>query len=230
MPRTVSADTVKIHDSWKKVLKDEFSQPYFREITSFIRNEIRAGKTIYPPGGLIFNAFNSTPFDAVKVVIIGQDPYHQPGQAMGLCFSVPRGIPIPASLKNIYKELHEDVGMEIPEHGDLTSWAAQGVFLLNAMLTVERGKAGAHRNIGWQTFTDAVIRTLSDRKDGLIFLLWGNFAKSKKSLIDEMKHHVMESVHPSPLAGNGFMGCRHFSRTNELLAGQGQSPINWSLS
>ena len=225
----MNADSVNIHPSWKEVLREEFAKPYFAGISAFIREEIKAGKTIYPPGNLIFNAFDSTPFEDVKVVIIGQDPYHQPGQAMGLCFSVPRQVPIPASLKNIYKELQSDVDMAIPDHGDLSAWAAQGVFLLNAMLTVERGKAGAHRNIGWQTFTDAVIRTLSQRRDGLIFLLWGNFAKSKKSLIDEMKHHVMESVHPSPLAGNGFQGCKHFSKTNELLVSQGQTPIDWSL-
>ncbi|MDX1408254.1 MAG: uracil-DNA glycosylase [Saprospiraceae bacterium] len=226
----MNADSVNIHPSWKEVLREEFAKPYFAGISAFIREEIKAGKTIYPPGNLIFNAFDSTPFEDVKVVIIGQDPYHQPGQAMGLCFSVPRQVPIPASLKNIYKELQSDVDMAIPDHGDLSAWAAQGVFLLNAMLTVERGKAGAHRNIGWQTFTDAVIRTLSQRRDGLIFLLWGNFAKSKKSLIDEMKHHVMESVHPSPLAGTGFQGCKHFSKTNELLVRQGQTPIDWSLS
>jgi uracil-DNA glycosylase len=220
---------VQLEESWKIALQAEFTKAYFDKLRDFIRNEILAGKTIYPPGKLIFNAFNTTPFDAVKVVIIGQDPYHQPGQAMGLSFSVPDGIRIPASLQNIYKELKTDVGIEIPGHGNLTPWANQGVFMLNAMLTVEHGRAGSHRKIGWQSFTDAVIKKLSDERDGLIFMLWGNFAKSKKELIDEMKHHVLEAVHPSPLAGGAFQGCRHFSRTNELLAKQGISPIIWSL-
>ncbi len=162
-------------------------------------------------------------------MILGQDPYHGPGQAMGLSFSVPKGIRPPASLKNIYKEMHSDVGLEIPAHGDLSSWAAQGVFLLNAMLTVEHKKAGSHKKIGWQTFTNAVIKKLSDERDGLVFMLWGNFAKEKKILIDEMKHYVLEAVHPSPLAGNGFQGCQHFSRANELLQKQGLEPIDWTL-
>ena len=220
---------VQIERSWKTALQDEFQKPYFAAIKQFLVQEKQAGKTIFPPGPLIFNAFNTTPFDKVKVVIIGQDPYHQPGQAMGLSFSVPKGITTPASLRNIYKELHNDVGMEIPNHGDLTPWAEQGVFLLNAMLTVERSKAGSHKKIGWQTFTDAVIQKLSEKHEGLIFMLWGNFAKGKKVLIDEMKHYVLEAVHPSPLAGNAFMGCKHFSKTNELLAKQGKSEINWQL-
>ena len=197
---------VQIEQSWKELLADEFQKPYFGEITGFIRDEIRAGKTIYPPGKLIFNAFNTTPVDNVKVVILGQDPYHKPGEAMGLCFSVPKGVTIPPSLRNIYKELKDDVGAEIPPHGDLTHWAEQGVFLLNAMLTVERSRAGSHKNIGWQSFTDAVIGRLSDEKDGLIFLLWGNFAKSKKVLIDEMKHYVMEAVHPFTSGRWGIFG------------------------
>lgn len=225
----MTSKNIQIEASWKRALQEEFTKPYFGEMSGFIRDEILAGKTIYPPGKLIFNAFDTTPFDAVKVVIIGQDPYHQQGQAMGLSFSVPDGIRIPASLRNIYKELHTDVGMEIPDHGNLTPWAHQGVFMLNAMLTVEHSKAGSHRKIGWQLFTDAVIKKLSDERDGLIFMLWGNFAKSKKELIDEIKHHVLESVHPSPLAGGGFQGCRHFSRTNDLLKKQGMSPINWNL-
>ena len=220
---------IQIDQSWHNVLAEEFNKPYFGQITSFIKDEIRAGKTIYPPGSLIFNAFNNTPFGDVRVVILGQDPYHKPGEAMGLCFSVPKGVRIPPSLRNIYKELNTDVGMDIPDHGDLTSWADQGVFLLNAMLTVERSRAGSHKNIGWQTFTNAVIQKLSDEKDGLIFMLWGNFARSKKVLIDEMKHYVLEAVHPSPLAGGGFNGCKHFSKANEILAKQGQPPIDWSL-
>jgi uracil-DNA glycosylase len=177
----------------------------------------------------MFNAFKHTPFNHVKVVILGQDPYHGPGQAMGLSFSVPKGIKLPASLKNIYKEIDADIGFQNPGHGDLTSWADQGVLLLNAMLSVERGKAGSHRNIGWQLFTDAVIRKISEKKEGVIFLLWGNFAKSKKKLVNEFKHYVLESPHPSPLAGGGFFGNNHFSKTNELLLQQNKKPINWQI-
>lgn len=220
---------IQIEDSWKTALQEEFQQPYFAAIKQFLVQEKQAGKTIYPPGSLIFNAFNTTPFDKVKVVILGQDPYHGPDQAMGLSFSVPRGIRPPASLKNIYKELHNDVNMTVPTHGDLTHWASQGVFLLNAMLTVEKRKAGSHKKIGWQNFTNAVISKLSSEREGIVFLLWGNFAKEKKALIDEVKHYVLESVHPSPLAGNGFQGCKHFSRTNELLVKQGLDPIDWQL-
>jgi len=220
---------VQIEESWKEALKDEFQKPYFLEIKEYLVTAKKAGKTIYPPGPLIFNAFNTTPLDKVEVVIIGQDPYHGPDQAMGLSFSVPKNIAIPASLKNIYKELNRDLGIKIPNHGDLTNWAKQGVFLLNAMLTVEARQAGSHKKIGWQTFTDAVIKTISDRCNGVVFLLWGNFAKNKKVLIDEMKHYVLEAVHPSPLAGNGFQGCNHFSKANELLKNQGKQPIDWSL-
>jgi len=225
----LKATDIQIEESWKVALREEFDKPYFSELSDYIKREITSGKTVFPPGKLIFNAFNTTPIGEVKVVIIGQDPYHQPGQAMGLSFSVPHGVRIPASLRNIYKELNSDVGMAIPDHGNLTPWANQGVFLLNAMLTVEQGNAGSHRKIGWQMFTDAVISLLSDQRDGLIFMLWGNFAKSKKVLIDEIKHHVLEAVHPSPLAGGAFQGCRHFSRTNDLLLNQGMTPINWSL-
>lgn len=221
---------VQIEDGWKAALTGEFALPYFNQIKQFLIKEKQAGKTIYPPGKLIFNAFDSTPFDKVKVVILGQDPYHQPGQAMGLCFSVPRGIRTPASLQNIYKEINRDLGYPNPGHGDLTPWADQGVFLLNAMLTVEKGNAGSHSKIGWQRFTDAVIKTLSDQKVGLVFLLWGNFAKSKKALINEKKHTVLEAVHPSPLAGNKFQGCGHFSKTNEILIKQGQNPIDWTIT
>ncbi len=223
-------NNVQIEESWKAVLKEEFEQPYFATIKQFLVQEKQAGKVIYPKGSLIFNAFNLTPFDKVKVVVIGQDPYHNPGQAMGLSFSVPKGVRVPPSLKNIYKEIANTIDdFKIPDHGDLTAWAQQGVFLLNAMLTVEHNKAGSHKKIGWQTFTDAVIRRLSDEREGLVFLLWGNFAKQKKAFIDEMKHHVLESVHPSPLAGNGFQGCGHFSTTNELLIKQGQEPIDWAM-
>ncbi len=220
---------IQIEASWKRILADEFEKPYFQELTQRIRSEIRAGKIIYPPGPLIFNAFNQTPFDQVKVVILGQDPYHGPGQAMGLSFSVPRGVTPPPSLKNIYKELHLDLQIPVAQHGDLTSWATQGVFLLNAMLTVEKSKAGSHRDFGWQSFTDRVIANLSDHKEGLVFLLWGKFAQSKLTLIDETKHHVLQSAHPSPFTGNAFFNNRHFSRTNELLLAQGDSPIRWAL-
>lgn len=219
--------SVQIEESWKTVLADEFRQPYFSAIKSFLIAEKNAGKTIFPPGPLIFNAFNQTPFDKVKVVVLGQDPYHNPGEAMGLSFSVPKGVRTPPSLVNIYKELGRDLRLPMPTHGDLTSWADQGVLLLNAMLTVQAGMAASHQKIGWQTFTDAVIKHLSEGRSGIVFLLWGKFAQSKKHHIDSAKHHVLEAAHPSPLAGNAFQGCGHFSKTNELLEAQGQAPINW---
>lgn len=225
----MSDKDVQIESSWKKVLKEEFQKAYFDNIRSFIRAEIYAGKTIYPAGPQIFNAFQKTPFDRVKVIILGQDPYHGPGQAMGLSFSVPKGIAIPASLKRIYAELQRDVGFIIPDHGDLTNWTNQGVFLLNAMLTVEARKPGSHKKIGWQDFTNAVIRKLSDERNGLIFMLWGNFARNKKKLIDDTKHYILESAHPSPLAGNAFKGSAHFSRANAILAKLDKQPINWQL-
>lgn len=225
----MASDQIQIEESWKTVLQEEFDQPYFGQIKEFLLKERQNGKTIFPPGPLIFNAFNTTPFDLVKVVIIGQDPYHGEGQAMGLSFSVPPGVAIPASLVNIYKELHNDVGFKIPSHGDLSSWARQGVFLLNAILTVEEKIPGSHKSIGWQTFTDAVISKLSELKEGLVFLLWGKFAQSKVELIDELRHYVLMSAHPSPLAGGAFMGNRHFSRTNEILIRQGLKPIDWQI-
>ncbi|MCB9285413.1 MAG: uracil-DNA glycosylase [Lewinellaceae bacterium] len=220
---------VRIEASWKEVLKDEFEQPYFEGIVSFLKNEKAAGKTIYPPGPLIFNAFDTTPFQKVKVVVLGQDPYHNPGEAMGLCFSVPKGVRIPPSLQNIYKELNADVGAAIPNHGDLTGWAHQGVFLLNAMLTVEKNRAASHQKIGWQTFTDAVIRNLSHKRENLVFLLWGGFARKKKELIDGSRHLILEAAHPSPLAGGAFFGCRHFSRANEYLQAHGVGGIEWQI-
>ena len=220
---------VQIHESWKKVLQPEFEKPYFAEIKAHLLEARKYGKTIYPPGPLIFNAFNSTPFDELKVLILGQDPYHNPGEAMGLCFSVPQGVKVPPSLKNIYREIERDLGHPRPEHGDLSSWASQGVLLLNAMLTVEARKPASHQKIGWQTFTDAVIKAVSDHKDGVVFLLWGRFAQGKKGLIDELKHYVLESAHPSPLAGDRFQGCGHFGRTNELLVKQGKEPVDWEL-
>ena len=220
---------VQIEESWKKVLQPTFEKGWFSDIKAFLVQAKKEGKTIYPPGRLLFNAFNSTPFQRVKVVILGQDPYHGPGQAMGLSFSVPRNIPIPASLRNIYKEIHADLGITVPTHGDLSSWAAQGVFLLNAMLSVEKGKAGSHAKIGWDKFTNEVIQKLSEERKGLVFLLWGNFARSKKAFIDTTKHSVLEAKHPSPLAGNAFLGCRHFSKTNEILRQQGLTEIDWSI-
>lgn len=220
---------IKIEAGWKAALAAEFEQPYFETIAAFLRSEKAAGKVIYPPGSLIFNAFDSTPFDQVKVVILGQDPYHNPGEAMGLCFSVPRGVKVPPSLLNIYKELKADVGVSAPGHGDLSAWTRQGVFLLNAMLTVERNRPQSHQNIGWQTFTDAVIRTLSERREGLVFMLWGNFARKKKALIDAERHLILESAHPSPLAGNAFSGCRHFSKANAYLESKGMAPVDWKV-
>jgi len=220
---------VKLESSWKKVLAEEIQKPYFDKIVKELKSEIKGGKIIYPPGPLIFNAFKLTPFHNTKVVILGQDPYHNPVEAMGLCFSVPRGVRTPPSLKNVYKELRDDLQIEIADHGDLTSWAEQGVLLLNAMLTVEHKQAGSHKNLGWQTFTDAVISQLSERKEGIIFMLWGRFAQSKRSLIDAEKHHILEAAHPSPLARNAFMGSKHFSQCNDLLKKSGQSEINWSL-
>lgn len=224
-----TVSNVQIEEGWKQALAEEFQKPYFAEIKAFLLAEKQAGKTIYPPGPLIFNAFNQTPFDKLEVVILGQDPYHNPGEAMGLCFSVPQGVKTPPSLQNIYKEIKNSLGIAPPGHGDLTHWAQQGVLLLNAILTVEARKPASHQKIGWQTFTDAVIKTISDRKEGIVFLLWGNFARSKKSLIDETKHYVLESAHPSPLAGDAFQGCGHFVRTNELLAGQGKQQIQWKI-
>lgn len=220
---------VEIETSWGAVLEKEFGQDYFKKMNTFLKDQKGAGKKIFPQGDLIFHAFNSTPFKQVKVVILGQDPYHRAGQAMGLSFSVPKGVRIPPSLKNIYKELHRDIGFEIPDQGDLSQWAEQGVFLLNAFLTVEEGRAGSHQKIGWAYFTDRVIELLSEKRKGVIFLLWGRFAQAKAALIDETKHHVLTAYHPSPLAGNRFQGCGHFSKTNELLRQQGLTPIDWRL-
>lgn len=226
---SINIENIGIESSWKNLLAEEFTKPYFEEIKSTLLSEKKAGKTIFPKGSLIFNAYNYTPLDQVKVVIIGQDPYHNPGEAMGLSFSVPKGVRVPPSLKRIYKEINEDVGCPIPSHGDLSSWAEQGVLLLNAMLTVEMKKAGSHRKIGWQNFTDATISKLSGHKDHIAFMLWGNFAKSKSSLIDESKHLVLQSAHPSPLAGNAFFGNHHFSKANKFLESNGMPPIDWSI-
>ncbi len=222
--------SVKIEESWKVALANEFEQPYFHGITAFLKKELGAGKAIFPPGPLIFNAFDTTPFGKVKVVILGQDPYIKPGEAMGLSFSVPRGVAIPPSLRNIYKELGSDLGCPIAKHGDLTKWAEQGVFLLNAALTVERGLSNSHAKCGWHTFSDAVIKKISDERSGVVFMLWGNFAKQKAALIDPFKHLVLEAAHPSPLAGGAFNGSQHFSKANEFLAANEQATIDWCLN
>jgi uracil-DNA glycosylase len=222
---------VKIEAGWKTVLADQFDQPYFDGIVNFLKVERNAGKTIYPPGPLIFNAFEQTPFDNVKVVLLGQDPYHGAGQAHGLCFSVQMGIKPPPSLVNMYKELRTDIGMEIPNHGNLEKWARQGVLMLNTALTVEAGQPMSHSKIGWEQFTDSVIRKVSDVKSGVVFLLWGRFAQGKAALIDASKHHILTAAHPSPFsANNGFFGCRHFSKTNEILLAQGLDPIDWDVN
>lgn len=222
---------VKIEQSWKKALKDEFTKPYFQQVVVFLKTEKAAGKTIYPPGPLIFNAFNQTPFYKTRVVIIGQDPYHGAGQAHGLSFSVPNGINPPPSLINIFKEIQSDIGIAMPkEYGNLTKWAEQGVLMLNAALTVRANEPFSHAKIGWAEFTDAVIKKISDEKEGVIFLLWGKFAQEKQTLIDETKHHVLKAAHPSPFsAEKGFFGCKHFSKTNEILVKQGSTPIDWKL-
>lgn len=221
---------VKIEESWKSVLKNEFSKPYFLEAVTFLKTEKALGKIIYPPGSLLFNAFNNTPFEKVKVVLLGQDPYHGKGQAHGLSFSVPEGIRPPPSLMNIFKELQNDTGLPFPAHGNLTKWAMQGVLLLNACLSVRENEPLSHSKIGWIPFTDAVIRKISSDRKNVVFLLWGKFAQEKQELIDETKHLVLKAAHPSPFSAyNGFFGCRHFSKTNEYLVKNGIDPIDWSI-
>lgn len=226
---SILLENVKIEKSWKEALKDEFLSPCFENLKE---NLIISKKyaTVFPPSNLIFNAFNLTPFDKVKVVILGQDPYHGDNQAMGLSFSVPKGVKIPPSLINIYKEIYDDLGINEPNSGDLTYWAKQGVLLLNASLSVEKGKPNSHKDFGWHLFSDAVIKKISDEKYGVIFLLWGNFAKNKANLIDQNKHFILTAPHPSPLARGGFFGCKHFSKTNEILKKLGKSPIDWDLN
>ncbi len=222
---------VKIEPGWKAILKDEFTKPYFEQIVHFLKTEKMAGKTIYPPGPLIFNAFEQTPFDAVKVVLLGQDPYHGPRQAHGLCFSVQDGVAPPPSLINIFKEIQSDIGIQMsPRSGNLTHWARQGVLLLNAALTVRANEPFSHSKIGWAVFTDAVIQKVSELKTGIVFLLWGRFAQEKQALIDESKHYVLKAAHPSPFsADKGFFNCRHFSKTNSLLQQQGKDPVDWRI-
>jgi uracil-DNA glycosylase len=218
-----------IDESWYHVLQPQFEAPYFSDLKTFLVNEKRQ-YAVFPPGPLIFNAFNLTPFDKVKVVILGQDPYHGLGQAHGLSFSVPDGVPFPPSLQNIFKELHDDIGMSIPQSGNLEKWAREGVLLLNASLTVRAGQAASHSHHGWELFTDAAIRALSEQRQHLVFLLWGNYAIAKQSLIDTSRHLVLKTVHPSPLSAHrGFFGCRHFSQANHYLEEHGITPIDWTL-
>ena len=220
---------VRIEESWKAALADEFAKPYFVSLARRRHDENAEGTVIYPPGRMICKAFELTPGDKVKVVILGQDPYHGPGQAMGLSFSVPDGMAAPPSLKNIFKEIESDLGIVMSGRPNLEKWAEQGVLLLNSILTVRGGEAASHSGIGWQQFTDAVIRYISDNLEGVVFLLWGNYARSKKDLIDTSRHHVLEAAHPSPLARGAFFGCRHFSMTNNILLSEGRTPIDWKL-
>jgi uracil-DNA glycosylase len=221
---------VKIESSWKEVLKSEFKQPYFKQIVNHIKTEKKQGAVIYPAGSNIFHAFNTTPFNEVKIVILGQDPYHGPNQAHGLSFSVPKGVTPPPSLVNIFKELQEDTGMPEPKHGYLEKWAKQGVFLLNASLTVRAHEPLSHSKIGWAIFTDAVIRKIAEGKQHVVFMLWGKYAQQKKELIPPAKHLILTAAHPSPLsAKNGFFGCRHFSRANNYLVRHGIHPVDWAI-
>ena len=220
---------VKIEKSWADALKDEFEKEYFQKITSYLKHEIASGIVVYPKGGNIFKAFDSTPLNRVKVVILGQDPYHGEGQAHGLSFSVQGGVHQPPSLQNIFKELRDDLRIPLPDTGNLELWAQRGVFLLNSVLTVRAGLPASHSKIGWSLFTDRVISILSEKREGVVFMLWGNYARSKRELIDHNKHLVLEAAHPSPLARGAFFGCRHFSKANEYLIAKGKDPVNWSL-
>ena len=220
---------VNINEEWYEILKDQFNADYFKQLKSFLLNE-KKQHTVFPPGNEIFSAFDITPFSRVKVVILGQDPYHGPGQANGLCFSVKDGVPHPPSLRNIFKEIEQDLGIPYPKTGNLEPWARQGVFMINATLTVRARQAGSHQKKGWESFTDTVIQRLSEQKEGLVFLLWGNYAIAKSKFIDSEKHHILTSVHPSPLSAfRGFFGCKHFSLTNQILKNQGRDEIDWRL-
>jgi len=221
---------IKMETSWKNALSELFDKPYFSQIADHLKAEKALNTTIYPSGSLIFNAFSLTPYEKVKVIILGQDPYHNVNQAMGLSFSVPDGMKPPPSLVNIFKELHKDIGMQIPSSGNLTAWAQQGVLLLNAVLTVRANEPASHAKIGWTKFTDDVIQTLSLHKTGLVFILWGNFAQEKIKLIDSSKHKILKAAHPSPFSAyNGFFGCKHFSETNEYLVKNNIDPIDWAI-
>ncbi len=221
---------ISLHDSWKAVLASTFEQPYMRELKTFIMQQKQQGQEVYPPGREMFNALDSTPFDQVKVVILGQDPYHGPNQAHGLCFSVNKGVPIPPSLRNIYQELHQDIGFDVPSHGNLQSWADQGVLLLNSVLTVNRGQAASHQGKGWETFTDTIISELNRHHSHLVYLLWGAYAQKKGKNIDANQNLILQSVHPSPLSAHrGFLGCRHFSQCNAYLESQGKTAVDWQI-
>lgn len=226
----IDREKIIMHADWKEALQEEFEKPYFLKIKRSYIQALKQGKIIYPPAKLTFNALHLTPLNQVKIILLGQDPYHAPHQAMGLSFSVPKGVKIPPSLLNIYKELRDDLGIEIAKSGDLSSWAAQGVLLLNSILSVEAHKSASHSKWGWQEFSDAIIKKLSLQKEGLIFLLWGNYAKSKKPLINTKKHFILEASHPSPLACKGFLGCRHFSKSNALLRQMGKGEIVWDVN
>ncbi|MCP5161601.1 MAG: uracil-DNA glycosylase [Hahellaceae bacterium] len=230
MDETLQVKPGALQGQWHSLLEPELSQPYMRQLREFLFQQKQAGKVIFPPGSKIFNAFNHTPFERVKVVILGQDPYHGPGQAHGLCFSVQPGVPVPPSLVNIFKEIRNDLGIEPPGHGCLTSWADQGVLLLNAVLTVEQGMANAHQGKGWEHFTDRAIALLNEQCEGIVFMLWGSYAQKKGQLINRQRHRVLTAPHPSPLSAHrGFLGCKHFSLANEYLLSRGQTPINWRL-
>lgn len=230
MSVTVQPENVQIEAGWKQALLSEFSDPYFAALKQFLLEEKKSNQVVYPPANLIFNAFNLTPFDAVKVVILGQDPYINPQQAHGLSFSVPMGVGIPRSLDNMYKELKEDIGLVPPRHGNLESWARQGVLLLNSILTVRAGASASHQGKGWERFTDAAMKALNDRHTGIVYLLWGSYAQQKGAVIDPQKNCILKAPHPSPLsASRGFFGCRHFSQTNAYLTSIGKTPINWQL-
>ena len=221
---------IRLDPSWKSRLESDFAQPYMISLRQFLLDRKGSGAVIYPPGDLIFNALNSTPFEQVRVVILGQDPYHGPGQAHGLCFSVLPGVRTPPSLANIYREIQSDLGIAQPTHGNLQSWADQGVLLLNAVLTVESGQAGSHQGKGWEVFTDAVVQALTDGREGLVFMLWGSYAQKKGAVIDRRKHLVLKAPHPSPLSAHrGFLGCKHFSQANDYLQQNQQKPIDWSV-
>lgn len=223
-------DRIKLEPSWKAHVGDYLRSEPMQALSAFLRERRAKGARLYPPASRIFAAFDATPFDAVKVVILGQDPYHGPGQAHGLCFSVLPGVPVPPSLDNIFKEIQRDLGIARPDHGCLTPWAQRGVLLLNAVLTVEDGRAGAHQGKGWEGFTDHVVDTLNREREGLVFLLWGSYAQAKGKVIDARRHRVLKAPHPSPLSAHrGFLGCGHFSATNQYLAQHGQTPIDWSL-
>jgi len=222
--------TIKLETSWLLQLESEFEQPYMQKLREFLLTRKKHRAVVYPPGSKIFNAMNSTPFEQVRVVVLGQDPYHGPGQAHGLCFSVLPGIRIPPSLANIYREIHSDLSIAMPSHGNLQSWADQGVLLLNAVLTVERGQAGSHQGKGWETFTDAIVQKLNDKREGLVFLLWGSYAQKKGAVINRQKHLVLKAPHPSPLSAHrGFLGCRHFSQANDYLQQHHQTAVDWSV-